>query len=67
MKKYHPLHTTTVIEFLAAVYPRIDLYGSDLELRILESCYPNSDPKQFSDDDFDQGIEELLSLPPAEW
>ncbi len=60
MEKYHPLHTTTVIQFFATVYPHIDLYGSDLELRILESCYPNSDPKQFSDEDFDKGIEVLI-------
>jgi len=64
IEKYHPLHTTTVIEFLAAVYPHIDLNRDGLELRILESRYPNSDPKQFSDEDFDKGIEELLSNPP---
>jgi len=60
MEKYHLLDTSTVLQFLVAVYPNIALYNSDLELRIMESRYPLSDPKQFSDSDLDKGIEALL-------
>ena len=61
------LHVTTVVHLLEHAYPDLDLGRRGFRFRIVDSAYPNSDPKQFSDDDFDQGIEELLSLPPAEW
>ena len=61
------LHVTTVVHLLEYAYPNLDLGRRGFRFRIVDSAYPNSDPKQFSDDDFDQGIEELLSLPSAEW
>ena len=56
-----------MINLLRFAYPDIDLGRRGFRFRIVDSGYPNSDPKQFSDEDFDKGIEELLSLPPAEW
>lgn len=38
-------------------------FKDGLRFRLVDSAYPNSDPKQFSDEDFDKGIAELLSLP----
>ena len=69
MEKYNcpKVHDMTVIELLRLTYPDLDLGRRGFRFRIVDSAYPNSDPKQFSDEDFDQGIEELLSLPPAEW
>jgi hypothetical protein len=67
MDKYHLLHTTTVIQFIMAVYPHIELNYKDFELRVLQSEYPICRPKQFSDDDFDNGIEEILALPNGGW
>lgn len=61
MGKYHTLHPTTVIHFILAVYPHIDLNYEGFENNILQSRYPYSDPKQFSDDDFDKGIAKILA------
>ena len=69
MKKYNcpNLHDTTVIHFLERAYPNIDFGRKGFRFNVVDSAYPNSDPKQFNDKDFDDGIEELLSLPPIEY
>ena len=68
MKKYNcpNIHDMTVIELLRLTYPDIDLGDNGLRFKIIDSGYPNSDPEYFSDCDFDDGIEELLSSPPIE-
>jgi len=69
MEKYNcpDLHVMTVVHMLEHTYPDVDIGRRGFRFRIVDSAYPNSDPKQFSDKDFDKGIEELLSLPPVEW
>jgi len=68
IKKYDcsDMHDTTVIHFLRRTYPDVDLGRRGFRFKIIDSAYPQN-PGQFSDDDFDKGIEELLSLPPVEY
>ncbi len=60
MEKYHLLHSSIVLDFLVAAYPHINFSNSDLKFRIMESGYPYCKPNQFSDEDLDKGINELL-------
>lgn len=55
------------IELIEYTYPELDVARLGFRSRVIDSAYPNSEPGQFSDQDFDRGIEELLSLPPEEW
>jgi hypothetical protein len=67
MDKYHcPKPDTSIpIGLVEYTYPEIDIASCGFRFRINDSAYPNSDPTQFSDEDFDKGIEELLSRPPG--
>jgi len=69
MEKYecNEVHVTSVVHLLEYAYPDIDIGRQGFRFKIVDSAYPNSDPQQFSDNDFDDGIEELLSLPPVTW
>lgn len=51
------------IDLLRHTYPDLDISRQGFRFRLVDSAYPNSDPGQFSDEDFDKGIAELLSLP----
>ncbi len=69
MKKYDcptpgPSLAISMVEF---AYPEIDITSKGFRFRINDSAYPNSDPNQFSDEDFDKGIEEILALPNGGW
>ena len=61
------LHVTTVVHLLEYTYPDVDIGRKGFRFSIVDSAYPNSDPKQFSDDDFDNGIAEILALPNGGW
>lgn len=67
MEKYEcpDLHPTIVVRLLEITYPDLDVGREGFRFRIVDSAYPNSVPDQFSDDDFDKGVEELLALPPG--
>ncbi|MBI3562620.1 MAG: hypothetical protein HY080_12985 [Gammaproteobacteria bacterium] len=56
--------TSIPITLVEYTFPDIDIARLGFRFRINDSAYPNSDPKQFSDEDFDKGIEELLALSP---
>jgi len=58
---------TIPIKLVELTYPHIDITAKGFRFRIVDSGYPNSDPKQFSDEDFDKGIEEILALPNGGW
>ena len=66
MEKYDctKLDSSVPINMVKYAYPDIDIAMLGLRSRIVDSDYPNSKPDQFSDEDFDKGIEELLSYPP---
>ena len=53
------------VQLVELTYPNFDSARQDFRFRIVDSAYPNSDPNQFSDRDFDEDIEELLKLPPG--
>lgn len=65
MEKYNcpKLDVSVPIDLLRHVYPKLDISRQGFRFRLVDSAYPNSDPRQFSDEDFDKGIAELLSLP----
>lgn len=67
MDKYNcqKLDVSIPIHLVEQTYPDIDIARRGFRFRIVDSAYPNSDPNQFSDQDFDKGIEELCSLPPG--
>jgi hypothetical protein len=69
MKKYNCSQpgASLAISMVEVAYPEIDITRRGFRFRINDSDYPNSDPKQFSDDDFDKGIEEILALPNGGW
>lgn len=50
---------------LKATWP--DVYWNERSLcsYVLDSAWPNGDPKQFSDADFDAGVADMLDNPPA--
>ncbi|MBI3562619.1 MAG: hypothetical protein HY080_12980 [Gammaproteobacteria bacterium] len=51
------------IECVKFTYPNIDIALNGFMFRMIDSAYPNSDPTQFSDKDFDQGLAEVLAHP----
>jgi len=57
-------HVTTIVQLLRLTYPDIDFGSGKFKFKIVDSTYPNSDITQFNDDDFDNGITELLNNPP---
>lgn len=61
------LDVSAPIKLIELTYPDINLGRGGFRFRIVDSAYPNSDPKQCSDEDFDKGIEEILSLPNGGW
>ncbi len=67
MEKYqcNKLDPYVPIELLQITYPELDTARRGFGFRIIDSAYPASDTAQFSDNDFDDGIAELLSLPPG--
>ena len=67
MDKYQcpKMDVSVPIKLVELTYPDIDITLHGFRFRMVDSAYPNSDPTQFSDEDFDKGIEELLSLPPG--
>jgi len=69
MDKYNcpKINVSTVVQLLRLTFPKIDIGAYGYRNKIIDSAYPNSDPDQFCDDDFDKGIEELLSLPNGGW
>ena len=69
MKKYNAEHldSSIPIKLVELTYPDIDVSRGNFTFKIVDSAYPNSNPAQYGDNDFDTSIEELLSLPPQEW
>ena len=69
MHKYDcpKMDVSVPIKLVELTYPNINIASQGFRFRIVDSAYPNSDPKQFSDEDFDKGIEELLALPRGGW
>lgn len=67
MEKYDCPHPDPALPIYLARYTwdDLDLGRTGLRFQILDSGYPNCDPSQFSDDDFDAGLTHLLSLPPG--
>jgi hypothetical protein len=67
MEEYNrpTLDSSVPIQLIELTYPNIDLARQGFRFRIVDSAYPNSDPNQFSDKDFDEGIDELLEIPPG--
>ena len=65
MEKYNNQnpHAFILIDLLKSAYPDLDIGRRGLRSRIIDAAYPNGDPEQFSDNDFDAGIEELLTTP----
>lgn len=65
MEKYNcPKPDVSVpIDLLRYAYPSLDISRQGFRFCLVDSAYPNSDPRQFSDEDFDKGITEPLSLP----
>ncbi len=55
-----------IMLLLEATWPEV-LYWNDRSLRsyIYDAAWPNGDPKQFSDDDFDAAIADMLDNPPT--
>ncbi len=63
-KNNYPKPDSSVpIQLLEFTYPRIDLNRNSFRFKITDADYPNSDPKQFSDQNFDEVIETLISNP----
>lgn len=67
MEKYHCPSPDPALPIYLARYTwdDLDLGRTGLRARILDSAYPNSDPNEFGDDDFDAGLAHLLALPPG--
>lgn len=55
------LDVGVVISLVKVTWPDADFHGSGLRARIIDAAYPNSDPSQFSDQDFDSGIKQMLA------
>jgi hypothetical protein len=55
------LDVGVVISLIKVTWPDADFHGSGLRARIIDAAYPNSDPSQFSDQDFDNGIAQMLA------
>lgn len=57
------LDPSVPIQLIELTYPNIDLARKGFRFRIIDSAYPHSDSNEFSDEDFDEGVAELLKLP----
>jgi hypothetical protein len=55
------LDAGVVISFVKVTWPDADFHGSGLRSRIIDAAYPNGDAAQFSDQDFDDGIAQMLA------
>lgn len=55
------LDAGVVISLVKVTWPDADFHGSGLRSRIIDAAYPNSDAMQFSDQDFDDGIAQMLA------
>jgi hypothetical protein len=58
------LDAGVVISLVMVTWPDADFHGSGLRARVVDAAYPNSDVKQFSDQDFDVGIQKMLAQLP---
>ena len=69
MEKYDTPHidSSIPIKLVELTYPDLDISRGNFTFKIVDSAYPNGDPEQFGDNEFDTAIEELMSLPPQEW
>jgi len=65
MDKYNcdNVHVLSVVHLLEYAYPELDINLQGFKSRLIDAAYPENQ-NRFSDDDFDAGIAELLSLPP---
>ncbi len=50
---------------LQATWPSVYWNERGLCSLVLDSAWPNGDPEQFSDADFDAGIDDMLNHPPS--
>jgi len=66
MEKYQcpKVDASIPITLIELTYPDLDIARQGFRFRLVDSAYPNSDINQFSDEDFDEGLDALLSLPP---
>ena len=55
------LDAGVVVSLVKVTWPDADFHGSGLRSRIIDAAYPNSDATQFSDQDFDDGIAQMLA------
>ena len=53
------------IRLVELTYPEIDISRCNFTFKITDSGYPNSDPKHYSDSDFDDAVEELRTIEPG--
>ena len=60
------IHVTSIVRLVEHTYPDLDITRQDFRFRVVDSAYPKNQ-EQFSDKDFDDGIAELLALPPIEY
>ncbi len=65
MKKYNcPKPDPSIpMRLLELTYPDVDFARNGFRFKVIDSAYPDSDVSQFSDEDFDSGVYELLTLP----
>ncbi len=56
-----------LIQLVERTYPDINIAAQGFRFYMTDSGYPNSDPNQFSDEDFDTGIKSLLEHPTKGW
>ncbi len=59
--------TSATIQLLRKTYPDIDISSGGFRFYIIDSHYPDSDPNDFSDQDFDEGIARILAIPTLGW
>ncbi len=69
MEKYDRpnLDVSVTVQLLKKTYPEIDITCGGFRFYLVDSNYPNSDPKTFSDSDFDDGIAKILEHPTKGW
>lgn len=53
------------IRLVELTYQDIDISRGNFTFKITDSGYPNSDPEQYSDSDFDKAVEELRTIEPG--
>lgn len=61
---YEP-DSNIAIQLAQLIYPDIDISRRSFTFKIVDSGYPNSNPEQYNDADYDNSIEELRTLPPG--